>query len=107
MKKYILIAFFTSLTFSQFETDEEPSDSTFIIIKSGDSIRINKFEADLRFQPMLKLELNEVAVLLQLVESSQFAGKDAELIYELLNKLKKEAKKLMPKRTKSLLVKII
>ena len=57
MKKYILIAFFTSLTFSQFETDEEPSDSTFIIINSGDSIRINKFEADLRFQPMLKLDL--------------------------------------------------
>ena len=46
---------------------------------------------------MLKLELNEVAVLLQLVESSQFAGKDAEVIYELLTKLKKEAKKLMPK----------
>ena len=38
---------------------------------------------------MLKLELNEVAVLLQLVEGSQFAGKDAELIYDLLNKLKK------------------
>ena len=57
MKKYILFAFFTSLTFSQFETDEEPSDSTFIIINSGDSIRINKFEADLRFQPMLKLDL--------------------------------------------------
>ena len=47
---------------------------------------------------MLKLELSEVAVLLRLVESSQFAGKDAELIYELLNKLKKEAKKLMPKQ---------
>ena len=47
---------------------------------------------------MLKLELNEVAVLLQLFESSQFAGKDAEVIYELLTKLKKEAKKLMPKQ---------
>ena len=57
MKKYILFAFFTSLTFSQSETDEEPSDSTFIIINSGDSIRINKFEADLRFQPMLELDL--------------------------------------------------
>ena len=57
MKKYILIAFFTSLTFSQSENDEEPSDSTFIIINSGDSIRINKFEADLGFQPMLKLDL--------------------------------------------------
>ena len=57
MKKYILIAFFTSLMFSQSETDEEPSDSTFIILNSGDSISINKFEADLRFQPMLKLDL--------------------------------------------------
>lgn len=57
MKKYILIAFFTSLTFSQSENDEEPIDSTFIIINSGDSIRINKFEADLGFQPMLKLDL--------------------------------------------------
>ena len=57
MKKYILIAFFTSLTFSQSENDEEPSDSTFIIINSGDSIRINKFEADFTFQPMLKLDL--------------------------------------------------
>ena len=56
-RKYILIAFFTSLTFSQSENDEEPSDSTFIIINSGDSIRINKFEADLGFQPMLKLDL--------------------------------------------------
>ena len=57
MKKYILIVFFTSLMFSQSETDEEPSDSTFIILNSGDSIGINKFEADLRFQPMLKLDL--------------------------------------------------
>ena len=50
---------------------------------------------------MLKLELNEVAVLLQLVESSHIAGKDAEVIYELLTKLKKEAKKLMPKQGES------
>ena len=49
--------FLQSLTFSQSENDEEPSDSTFIIINSGDSIRINKFEADFTFQPMLKLDL--------------------------------------------------
>jgi len=47
---------------------------------------------------MLKLELNEVAILLQLLEGSQFAGKDAQLIADLLTKLTKEAKKLMPKQ---------
>ena len=46
---------------------------------------------------MLKLELNEVAILKQLVESSQFEGKHALIIAELLAKLNKEAKKLMPK----------
>tara|TARA_A100001015_G_scaffold191732_1_gene213610 strand:+ start:1998 stop:2309 length:312 start_codon:yes stop_codon:yes gene_type:complete len=43
--------------FSQSEIDEEPSDSTFIILNSVDSISINKFEADLRSQSMLKLDL--------------------------------------------------
>ena len=47
---------------------------------------------------MLKLELSEVAVLLRLVEGSQFAGKDAQLIADLMTKLTKEAKKLMPKQ---------
>ena len=50
---------------------------------------------------MLKLELNEVAVLLQLLENSQFAGKDARIIAALLNKLTKEAEKLMPKKGES------
>ena len=57
MKKYILIAFITSLMFSQSENNGEPSDPTFIILDSGDSIRINKFEADITLQPMLKLDL--------------------------------------------------
>ena len=57
MKKYILIAFFTSFMFSQSETDGGSGDTTFIILKSEDSIRINKFEADFTFQPMLKLDL--------------------------------------------------
>ena len=57
MKKYILIVFFTNLLFSQSETDGVPSDSTFIILNSGDSIRISKLVADLTFQPMLKLDL--------------------------------------------------
>ena len=57
MKKYILFAFFTSLTFSQSETDVGAIDTIFIILNSEDSIRINKFEADFTFQPMLKLDL--------------------------------------------------
>ena len=57
MKKYLLIIFFTNLLFSQSETDGVPSDSTFIILNSGDSIRIRKLVADLTFQPMLKLDL--------------------------------------------------
>ena len=56
MKKYILIAFFTSLMFSQSETDGGSGDTTFIILNSEDTIRINKFEADFTFQPMLKLD---------------------------------------------------
>ena len=57
MRKYILIVFFTSLIFSQSETDGGSADTTFIILNSEDSIRINKFEADFTFQPMLKLNL--------------------------------------------------
>ena len=57
MKKYILIAFFTSLMFSQSETDGGSGDTTFIILNSEDTIRINKFEADFTFQPMLRLDL--------------------------------------------------
>ena len=57
MKKYILIAFFTSLMFSQSETDGGSGDTTFIILNSEDTISINKFEADFTFQPMLKLDL--------------------------------------------------
>ena len=57
MRKYILIVFFSSLMFSQSETDGGSVDTTFIILNSEDSIRINKFEADFTFQPMLKLDL--------------------------------------------------
>ncbi len=57
MKKHILLVFFTSLMFSQSETDGGSEDTTFIILNSEDSIRINKFEADFTFQPMLKLNL--------------------------------------------------
>ena len=46
---------------------------------------------------MIKLELNEVHVLKQLLEGSQFAGKDAQTIADLLDKLNKEFTKLMPK----------
>tara|TARA_Y100001963_G_scaffold132723_1_gene191632 strand:- start:872 stop:1036 length:165 start_codon:yes stop_codon:yes gene_type:complete len=50
---------------------------------------------------MIKLELNEVIVLKQLLESSQFTGKDAQVIADLLNKLNKELEKLMPKKGES------
>ena len=43
--------------FSQSETDGRSADTTFIILNSEESIRINKFEADFTFQPMLKLDL--------------------------------------------------
>ncbi len=57
MRKYILIVFFTSLMFSQSESDGGYVDTTFIILNSEDIKRINKFEADFTFQPMLKLDL--------------------------------------------------
>ena len=57
MGKYILIVFFSSLMFSQSETNGGSVDTTFIILNSEDSISINKFEADFTFQPMLKLDL--------------------------------------------------
>ena len=57
MKKYLLIVFFINLLFSKSEIDGVPSDSTFIILNSGDSIRISKLVADLTFHPMLKLDL--------------------------------------------------
>ena len=57
MKSHILIASFTSFMFFQSETNGGSGDTTFIILNSEDSIRINKFEADFTFQPMLKLDL--------------------------------------------------
>ena len=57
MIKYILIVFFSSLIFSQSETDGESINTTFIILNSEDSIRINKFDADLTYQPMFNLDL--------------------------------------------------
>ncbi len=50
---------------------------------------------------MIKLELNEVAIIKQLLESSQFAGKDAQIIADLLHKVNKELQKLMPKEGES------
>ena len=57
MKKYIPIVLFKSLMFAQPETDDGYTNNTFIILNSEDTIRIKKFEADLAFQPMLKLDL--------------------------------------------------
>ena len=89
MRKFLLIVFFTSLMFSQSETDGGAVDTIFIILNSEDSIRINKFEADFTFQPMLKLDLEfsdfdsakyDISKVSKLVDSS---GMDMEALYNL------------------------
>ena len=57
MKKYIITILLMSFTFSQSEENNEKQDSTFIILKSGDSIRVKKFDAGFTVQPMIKFDL--------------------------------------------------
>ena len=57
MKKYIITILLMSCTFSQSEENNEKQDSTFIILKSGDSIRVNKFDAGFTIQPMIEFDL--------------------------------------------------
>ena len=45
---------------------------------------------------MLKLEHIEVNVLLQLIENSQFRGKDIPMIMKIIEKLQKESVKTQP-----------
>ena len=45
---------------------------------------------------MLKLEMNEVTTLYQIVSQAQFQGKDAVLIGKIMGKLQKEMEKLSP-----------
>ena len=46
---------------------------------------------------MMKMDLNEVMILLQIIEANQFQGKDIPVIAKLMEKLQKEAVKLTPK----------
>ena len=57
MKKYIITILLTGFTFSQSGENDEKQDSTFIILKSGDSIRVKKFDAGFTVQPMIKFDL--------------------------------------------------
>ena len=46
---------------------------------------------------MLKLEANEVQVLLQIIGETSFKGNDIPIVYHLIEKLQKEGIKLQPK----------
>ena len=47
---------------------------------------------------MLKLELMEVNILLALIESNQFQGKDIPVMAKIIEKLQKESIKLTPEQ---------
>ena len=46
---------------------------------------------------MFKLEHNEAMVLLQIIEATQFAGKDVPMLAKLIGKLQREAEKTAPR----------
>ena len=46
---------------------------------------------------MFKLEHNEALVLLQIVEATQFGGKDIPMMAKLIAKIQREAKKTAPR----------
>ena len=49
---------------------------------------------------MIRLDVNEVSILIQMLENGQFAGKHAHIIASLMEKLRKEADKSMEKELK-------
>ena len=57
MKKYIYIGLLSGFVFGHSVENEEKKDSTFIFLKSGDSIRVNKLDANFKIQPMIKFDL--------------------------------------------------
>ena len=57
MKKYIYIGLLSGCVFGHSVENEEKKDSTFIFLKSGDSIRVNKLDANFKIQPMIKFDL--------------------------------------------------
>ena len=46
---------------------------------------------------MFKLEHNEALVLLQIIEATQFAGKDIPMLAKLMAKIQREAQKTAPR----------
>ena len=57
MKRIIYISLLLGIVFGQLVEIEEKKDSTFIFLKSGDSIRVNKFDASFKIQPMIEFDL--------------------------------------------------
>tara|TARA_S200000501_G_scaffold247283_1_gene231684 strand:- start:262 stop:621 length:360 start_codon:yes stop_codon:yes gene_type:complete len=57
MRKYIFIISLIGFISAQSEEHNQSKDLTFIILKSGDSIRVNKFDADISIQPIIKFDL--------------------------------------------------
>ena len=47
---------------------------------------------------MMKLEMNEVVILLTIIENATFTGKDIPVMSVIINKLQNEVKKLGEKR---------
>ena len=57
MKRFIYISLLLCIIFGQSVEIEKKKDSTFIFLKSGDSIRVNKFDASFKIQPMIEFDL--------------------------------------------------
>ena len=57
MRKYIFVIPLIGFISAQSEEYHQSKDSTFIILKSWDSIRVNKFNADISIQPIIKFDL--------------------------------------------------
>ena len=57
MKRFVYISLLLGIVFGQSLKIEEKKDSTFIFLKSGDSIRVNKFDASFKIQPMIEFDL--------------------------------------------------
>tara|TARA_B100001564_G_scaffold6168_1_gene5333 strand:- start:71 stop:412 length:342 start_codon:yes stop_codon:yes gene_type:complete len=57
MKKYIFIFLLVGFCIGQDSEIEAKRDSTFIFLKSGDSIRVNKYDASFKIQPMVQFDL--------------------------------------------------
>ena len=57
MKRFMILILFVRIIFAQSDQDDRTIDSTFIILKSGNSLRVNKLDADFTIQPLIKFDL--------------------------------------------------